>query len=248
MNFLIPHLKDLIDITLVGFVIYRIISSIRNRETYQILAGFIIVVGMYSLAIVFQLRMTTSILKGFKDYWMLAFVILFQPELRSFLSKAWTGNFKYFTRNKYKKNDYSQLLNAISTMSFRKTGVLIIFEKNNSLDKFIETGEIIDSVISTKLLLTIFNKNTILHDGAVIIRDKRIYAVKVVLPLSKIVKYTKSLGTRHLAAIGITEETDAFSIVVSEETGEISFQIDGQIYPDLSLEELYQRIVDAEKE
>jgi diadenylate cyclase len=137
------------------------------------------------------------------------------------------------------------LLNAISILSFRKIGALIVLENNRKLDHYVETGEIIDARISTKLILTIFNNKTILHDGAAIIRGERIWAVKVVLPLSENLEYTQKFGTRHLAAIGISEETDAFVIVVSEETGRISVAKNGEIFTALSLDELSQRIKDA---
>ncbi len=129
-------------------------------------------------------------------------------------------------------------------MSFRKIGALIIIENKSKLDNSIESGEIIDAQISVKLLLTIFNNKTILHDGAVIVRNERLYAVKVVLPLSESVEYSQKLGTRHLAGVGVTENTDAFSIIVSEETGKISVAKNGVLYSGLSIDELSQRIKD----
>ena len=143
-----------------------------------------------------------------------------------------------------KKKIYTLLLNAVSIMSFRKIGALIVIENNGKLDDYIESGETIDAQISTKLLLTIFNSKTILHDGAVIIRKERILAVKVVLPLSENIEYTQKFGTRHLASIGITEKSDAFAIVVSEETGRISVAKNGVISTDLTIDELSQRIKD----
>jgi diadenylate cyclase len=130
-------------------------------------------------------------------------------------------------------------------MSFRKTGALILVENKQSLDEFIATGEVIDARLSSKLLLTIFNRRTILHDGAVVLRGDRIIAVKVLLRLSRNVEYTQKFGTRHLAAIGVTEETDCLAIVVSEESGRISAAQNGAIFTDLSTEELAQIIADG---
>jgi diadenylate cyclase len=129
-------------------------------------------------------------------------------------------------------------------MSFRKIGALILIENQRKLNDYIESGEMIDAKISIKLLLTLFNTKSILHDGAVIIRKDRILAAKVVLPLSENIEYTRILGTRHLAAVGITEETDAFAIIVSEETGRISAARNGEFITDLSIDELAQRIKD----
>ena len=143
-----------------------------------------------------------------------------------------------------KKSFYSPLLNAVSIMSFRKIGALIIIENRRKLDNYIDSGEIIDAQISVKLLLTIFNNTTILHDGAVIVRNERLYAVKVVLPLSESVEYVQKLGTRHLAGVGVTESTDAFAIIVSEETGKISIAKDGVLHSGLTIDELSQRIKD----
>jgi diadenylate cyclase len=129
-------------------------------------------------------------------------------------------------------------------MSFRKIGALIVIENKRSLNEYIESGEMIDAQISVKLLLTIFNNKTILHDGAAIIRDNRILAVKVVLPLSENMEYTQKHGTRHLAALGISEITDALVVVVSEETGRISVAKNGELTTDLTIDELSQRIKD----
>jgi diadenylate cyclase len=140
---------------------------------------------------------------------------------------------------------YANLLNAVAIMSFRKVGALIVIENSRKLDEYIESGEIIDADITVKLLLTIFNSKTILHDGAVIIRNNRIYACKVVLPLSEKVEFKQKLGTRHLAALGISEESDAFCVIVSEETGKISTAYNGEIILGISQDELSQRIKDG---
>lgn len=192
--------------------------------------------------------MLAYLLRMVKDFWVIALIILFQPEIRIILSKVGHGHVLFpFMKEPEKKAYYHAVLGAVSAMSFRKTGALIVFEKKTKLDEYISTGEIIDAKISTKLLLTIFNNKTILHDGAIVIRGDRIIAVKVVLPLTQNVEHVQEFGTRHLAAIGISDKSDAYAIVVSEETGKISFAEDGEILKDISVEELSQRLSDASK-
>ena len=244
MSFLIPKFPDIIDILVVAFLLYRLILLSKRTGGSQILLGLGVVILMYFTASVLHLEMMTSFLKILKDYWVIAFIILFQPEIRGlFVRIAQNHDFKSLFKS-VKKSVYYPLLNAISIMSFRKIGALIVIENNRKLNNFIESGEIIDAQISIKLLLTIFNNKTILHDGAVIVRNNRILACKVVLPLSENIEYTQKFGTRHLAAIGITESTDAFAIVVSEETGKISATSKGEIFTNLSIDELSQKIKD----
>lgn len=244
MNIFFPGLADVIDILIVAFILYRFILLLRKYGGYQIVIGLAAVFVVYFSATVLDLNMVSSILKVLKDYWVILFIILFQQEIRSLFSKlAQNQNLKFFFSS-VKKSVYSPLLNAVSIMSFRKMGALIVIENNRKLNNLIESGEIIDAQISVKLLLTIFNNKTILHDGAVIIRNDRILAVKVVLPLSENLEYAQKFGTRHLAAIGVTEESDAFVIVVSEETGKISYTKDGKITTDVMIDELSQKIKD----
>ncbi len=245
MNIFIPGIADVIDIIIVAFILYRLILLLRKFGGYQILIGVAAVFIVYVFSSFFHLNMVRSILSVFKDYWVVLFIVLFQQEIRNLFSKlAHNQNLKFLFTSA-KKSIFSPLLNAVSIMSFRKMGALIIIENNRKLTDFIGSGEIINSKISVKLILTIFNNKTILHDGALIIRGDQIHAVKVVLPLSENLEYTQKFGTRHLAAIGITEETDAFAIVVSEETGKISVALDGNITSDIMIDELSQRIKDG---
>lgn len=244
MNIFIPKITDVIDIIIVAFILYRVFILLMKSGGYQMLLGLFGVFVIYLTASLLKLNMMTSILKVFKDYWIIIFIILFQYEIRSlFVRIAQTHDMRTLFKSA-KKSFYSPLLNAVSIMSFRKIGALIIIENKRKLDNFIESGEIIDAQISVKLLLTIFNNKTILHDGAVIVRNERLYAVKVVLPLSESVEYSQKFGTRHLAGVGVTENADAFSIIVSEETGRISVAKNGVIHSGLTIDELSQRIKD----
>jgi len=244
MSIFIPRITDVIDIIIVAFILYRVFLLLTKSGGYQMLWGLLGVFVIYLTATLFKLNMMTSILTVFKDYWIIIFIVLFQYEIRNLFARlAQTHDMRTLFQS-VKKSFYSPLLNAVSIMSFRKIGALIIIENRRKLDNYINSGEIIDAQISVKLLLTIFNNKTILHDGAVIVRNERLYAVKVVLPLSESVEYAQKLGTRHLAGVGVTESTDAFTIIVSEETGKISIAKDGVLHSGLTIDELSQRIKD----
>jgi diadenylate cyclase len=245
MNFLIPNITDIIDILLVAFLLYRLVLLLRRTGGFQVLLGFAAVLLLYFVVSMLDLKLMKSFLNAIKEYWPLAFIIIFQQEIRGLFARmAHNHNFKSLFKDT-KKNVYANLLNAVAIMSFRKVGALIVIENSRKLDEYIESGEIIDADITVKLLLTIFNSKTILHDGAVIIRNNRIYACKVVLPLSEKVEFKQKLGTRHLAALGISEESDAFCVIVSEETGKISTAYNGEIILGISQDELSQRIKDG---
>ncbi|MCK4653661.1 MAG: diadenylate cyclase CdaA [Candidatus Cloacimonetes bacterium] len=244
MSILIPKITDIIDILIVAFLLYRIIILLKKAGGYQILIGLVAVLLIYFTASILNLNMMSSVLRVLKDYWIIIFIVLFQQEIRNLFARiAQSHDLKSLFRDA-KKSVYSPLLNAVSIMSFRKIGALIVIENSRKLNDYIESGEIIDAQISVKLLLTIFNNKTILHDGAAIIRNNRILAVKVVLPLSENVEYVQKFGTRHLAGVGITEGTDAFTIIVSEETGRISVAKNGELFTSLTIDELSQRIKD----
>ncbi len=244
MNFFIPTLKDIIDILLVSAILYRVMKTLKRRGGYQILIGFFLVLIIYLVSVMLEMTLLMTIFKLVRDYWFIAFVVIFQPEIREMIKKYGEQNFNtYFLPRK--KFIYSPLQEAIMTMSFRRTGALILIEGKQKLNDFITSGETIEAKLSAKLLLTIFNRKTVLHDGAVIIRDDRIHAVKVVLPLSQNVEFVQKFGTRHLAAIGATEASDALAIIVSEETGKISYALGGAIETDITKEKLAQVLADA---
>lgn len=247
MSFLIPSFYDIIDIGLIAVLIYLGLQFFRRSGGLQLIGVILIMMLSYFLTTLFELRMTSYILDQIKNFWFLVFVILFQQEIRSVLSRF---NKRYNVLNLFQRKEgsiYPKILNAISILSFRSKGSLIVFEGANSLDKYIESGEIIDAEISVKLILTIFDNRSLLHDGAVIIRNNRIYACKVVLPLSENLEYTREHGTRHLAAIGISEQTDSVVIITSEETGRISMARHGLMEYNLGLDELAQRLKDETK-
>ncbi|MFC1897938.1 diadenylate cyclase CdaA [Candidatus Cloacimonadota bacterium] len=244
MEILIPKFTDILDILIIAFILYRLVILLKKAGGYQVIIGLLVAVIIYFTATLLELNMVTSLLGIIKDYWIVVFIILFQQEIRSLFARAAHSHDLRSLFKSAKKSVHSPLLNAVSIMAFRRIGALIVIENNRNLNDYIESGEMIDAKISVKLLLTIFNNKTILHDGAAIIRDDRILSVKVVLPLSENVEYTQKHGTRHLAAIGITETTDALVVVVSEETGRISVAKGGELITDLTIDELSQRIKD----
>lgn len=247
MGFLIPNLSDIFDIIIIALVIYKIITTFEKTRTIQIMISILLILLFYFVATSFHLRMVTSILQSLKNFWILALIIIFQPEIRDLLTHSsqnitFSGIFR-----RANANIYAPILEAIGYMSQKRIGGLIVFEKNRKLEEFINSGEIVDAKVSAKLLLTIFNPKTMLHDGAVIIRKGKIHAVKVVLPLTKNIDHGRLFGTRHLAAIGISEMTDAFVIVVSEESGRISYARNGSLLTVQKLEELLPMIVDESR-
>jgi diadenylate cyclase len=247
MLFLFPTLTDVIDILIVWVIIYRLIALTKKVGGYQILIGLALLMIFFFVASLMNLQMILSVIGILRDYWLLVLVILFQPEIRSILAKISHTNFFTPFQRSPQKSIYAPLTNAVDTMAFLKKGAIIIIENKIKLNKFIETGEKIDAILSSKLLTSIFDRNSILHDGAVIIRQGRITAAKVVLPLTQNIDYRRQFGTRHLAAVGISEESDALAIVVSEENGKISAAYNGSIQTGISVETLAQIIADTTK-
>lgn len=246
MEILIPKLADLVDIFIIAFLLYQGLNILRRGESWHVLAAIIFLVLLSTAAEALNLKMVTSVLNGVRNYWILAMLIIFQPEIRSMLARInISRELNLSLRKKESNSFYMPLIDAISSMSFRKTGALIVIEKRRKLSEYIHAGEQLDATMSLRLILTIFNPRSALHDGAIIIRGDRIMAAKVVLPLSKKPEFTKKFGTRHLAGIGITELSDAIAIIVSEQNSQISVARNGEIQGNVAYEELLQIITDA---
>lgn len=245
MSFMVPTLIDALDITIMSVIIYYVITFFQRIGSKTIIFVVIGIFILYSISAALHLEMIASLFRVLREYWIIFLLIIFQKEIRNSIWKAGQTQSLRSLLLPRQKYVYSPILEAVASLSFRKTGALIVIENQQSLNEWIETGEVIDSNLSSKLLLTIFNKRTILHDGAAVIRQNRIYAVRVVLPLSSNAEYKQKYGTRHLAAIGISESTDALAIIVSEETGKISVAMNGNIESNISNEILSQKIADA---
>ncbi|MGX9136408.1 diadenylate cyclase CdaA [Rummeliibacillus sp. JY-2-4R] len=236
---------NIIDILLVWLVIYNILTLIRGTKAVQLLKGIFVIIIIRIITVYFGLTTLGWMTKQVIDYGFLAIIIIFQPELRRALEQLGRG--KLFARsNLQEEEEQARLISAmsksVSYMAKRRIGALISIERETGLNDYIETGIPMYSEISSELLINIFIPNTPLHDGAVIVQKNKVAAAACYLPLSESPFISKELGTRHRAAIGISEVTDAVTIIVSEETGAISLTINGDLHRDLSIEEFESRL------
>jgi len=226
-------ITDVIDVTIVAFVIYKVLGFIRETRALQLVKGLLILVLITVLSDKFHLYTLNWILKNTMTLGVIALVIVFQPELRRALeyvgrSKFITPQFAQMDKERAKIIT-AAIIKAVDYFSSNKVGALIIMERETTLNDIAETGTKIDAEISTELLGNIFYEGAPLHDGATIVRGDRVYAAGCVLPLTQSKTLSKDLGTRHRAGIGITENSDAIAIIVSEETGIISIAVDGKL-------------------
>lgn len=236
------QLSDMVDILIVAIVIYNIIKHFRNTRAAQLLKGIAIIFGLTYIAEWLQLNVISFILENTMQVGFIALIIIFQPELRRGLEHMGRSKFgKWFSVEKEEVPDVvGEVCKAADNMKKSKTGALVVFERETILDDFLTGGTIIGATVSAELIENIFVPNTPLHDGAVIIRDDKIYKASCVLPLSGNKNLSTELGTRHRAALGITEQTDCVCLVVSEETGKISVMESGNMVRNLSVNSLYQ--------
>ena len=234
--------KDLLDILLVSFFIYLIIRFLRITKGFQILKGLVFVSFFWVIAQILDLRTLSWIFEKFWTLGLFSLVVIFQPEIRKALSKI--GQKAQVSAIKLSEERVvERIVRACSFLSERQIGALIVIERGQNIDGLVEGCVYIDSAVSVELLITIFDPLTPLHDGAVVIRKDRIVYASCILPLSKSQELPKKYGTRHRAALGISEESDAIAVVVSEETGEISVAIDGKLNRNLEPETLKELLL-----
>jgi diadenylate cyclase len=238
---------DIVDIIIVSYVVYKLILLVRGTRAVQLLKGIFVVVVTWALSIWFNLNTLKWMMNQMFTFGVLAIIIIFQPELRRALEQLGRGTL--FTRASAEEDqDFSkrigEVIKSINHLSRRKIGALIVFERETGLNDYIESGIQIGSQISSELIINIFTPNTPLHDGAVIIRKNQLMAAGCYLPLSENPFISKELGTRHRAAIGMSEVSDAISVVVSEETGQVSLAINGQVVRDIKEESLISKLFD----
>ncbi|GAA5416980.1 cyclic di-AMP synthase CdaA [Paraliobacillus ryukyuensis] len=234
-----------VDIALIWYVLYKLIMLIRGTKAIQLLKGIFVVLGFYLISYFLKLETVQVIIEQVIVWGPLAIIILFQPELRRALEQIGRGSF--FTRNKNSEEEIlNQVIDAIikscNYMGKRRIGALITIERDTNMGDFISTGIPIHGQLTNQLLTNIFIPNTPLHDGAVIIKEAEIVAAACYLPLSESPFISKELGTRHRAAMGISEATDALTIVVSEETGQISYTKNGELHRDLDQDKLSEML------
>lgn len=247
------RLLDVIDILLVAIIIYYLYKLIRGTGALNIFLGIISIYIFWWLVRIFEMELLAEILGQFISVGVLALIVVFQPEIRKFLLILGTRSFlntrsKWFFSRLWHFESTSGLpindiVGACEEMSGSRTGALIVITRENKLDIFMETGEILDARISRQLLESIFYKNSPLHDGAVIISDNRIKAARCVLPVSESTHFPAYLGLRHRAAVGVSEQSDALVIMVSEQTGRISWAKDGKLRRNVKPVELKEILV-----
>jgi len=227
--------KDLLDILGTSLIVYGVLYFLRVTKGIQILKGLVLLALIWALASLLGLKTVSTI---FEKLWMVglfSLVVIFQPEIRKALSKL--GQATQLTSSKpLEEKVVERLVRACALMSERLMGALIVIERNQELEPILEGCVTIDAVVSVELLITIFDPLTPLHDGAVVIRGDRIAYASCVLPLSKSSEIPRKYGTRHRAGLGISEESDAIAVIVSEETGEISVAVGGKFHRNLDQE------------
>jgi diadenylate cyclase len=229
-----------VDILVVAFMIYQALMIVKGTRAGHILIGILIMVALYGVALYTGLEAVRSVLSYIVPYLALAVIIMFQSEIRRTLARL--GRKRWFGTG-YQRPEFTEdILIAVRRLAADKTGALIVIERDIGLRTFIESGVWLDASLSTDLLLAIFHPGAALHDGAAIVQKNKIAAANCFLPLTINLAVSSTFGTRHRAAIGITEETDCLSVVVSEETGRISVAAFGELSPGLSLREVDERI------
>jgi len=227
--------KDLLDILGASLFVYGVLYFLRITKGIQILKGLILLALIWALASLLDLKTVSTIFEKLWTVGLFSLVVIFQPEIRKALSRL--GQATKLTSSKpLEERIVERIVRACAFMSERQIGALIVIERNQDLEPLLEGCVTIDAVVSVELLITLFDPLTPLHDGAVVIRGDRIAYASCVLPLSKSSEIPKRYGTRHRAGLGISEESDAIAVIVSEETGEISVAVGGRFHRNLDQE------------
>lgn len=238
VNFTITGI-DIIEILIIAFLFYQILKWIKDTRAWTLLKGILVILLFVFVAVIFRMNTILWIAEKTINVAAIAMVVIFQPELRkaleelgrkNFVSSLFSIEFGRDETERFSEKTIGELVKACYEMGKVKTGALIVIENQVALTEYERTGIVVDGQLTSQLLINIFEKNTPLHDGAVIMRGNRVSAATCYLPLSDSMKLSKELGTRHRAALGISEVSDSFTIVVSEETGKVSIASGGQLY------------------
>ncbi len=248
--------SDVLEIAIFAYLIYHIILWIKQSKAWILLKGAAAIFAMYILAVVLQLNDIVMVFNRIAPYVATALLVIFQPEIRRALEQLGTNHlFELIsisgTKDKVFENEddtIDAIVRASFSMGRAKTGALIVIERKFVLNEYIATGILLDALVSAPLLVQIFEHNLPLHDGAVVIRGNRITAATCYLPLSENKTISKELGTRHRAGLGISEVTDALTVIVSEETGQVSLTKDGRLYQGLDSDRLRELLGGEKKE
>ena len=248
LTFIEIKFLDIIDVILVAFLMYYVYNLLKGTVAINIFFGIIAFYLLWKLVTAIEMKLLSEIFGAFISVGFIALIVVFQPEIRKFLlmlgkpgfmkTKRTRFLFWKFDHNLQDELDIDPIILACKNLSETKTGALIIIANKSGLEQYVETGEFIGSSISSALIENIFFKNSPLHDGAMIINHDKIKAARCILPVSDSPKIPASLGLRHRAAVGITEDSDAIAIIVSEETGKISLAKDGELKIKVELSQL----------
>ncbi len=235
IGFLSVTFVDVIDIALVSFIFYRLYRAMQGTIAIQIFAGLLLVLAVSFLAQAASLKALSSIMKTVTDIWVVAFIILFAPELRRLLILVGRNPLVRVFLKMDVDESIDEVVAAVTELSRKKTGALVVFVRATGIRLHVETGTRLEALVSRSLLLSIFQTRSPLHDGAVVIKDRLIEAARCTLPLSNMTTWQGVLlGTRHRAGLGISEQADVIVVIVSEETGVISIAENGTLYREIS--------------
>lgn len=236
---------DVLDILLVAAVIYTVYRALRATVAVQILLGLVVLVAFSFVVSSLNMKALSWLISSIMSVWLIAFIVLFQPELRRLLTEITQSRlFQFFARSSITET-VEEVIEAVKELSEKHIGALIIFTRGQNIKVTIETGIPLKAVVSAELLVAIFNPRSPLHDGAVVIEGSTIVAARCILPLSSQRKHgNKNLGTRHRAALGISEQSDVLTLVVSEETGAISIAERGTLISNIPLSALREQLLE----
>ena len=241
VQFYLTYFRPVIDILILTYILYKIYGIIEKTHAVQLLKGALLVLSIYAIANALQLSMLLWILNMLAPGLLIGVAIIFQPELRKiFLKLGQVRPFTYMQKNKHSHID--PVLTAAEVLSSQRRGMLVVFMRHTELNDIAETGTRVNAELSSSLLITIFGHDTPMHDGAVLVQDGKVIAAGCFLPLSEQQNIRKTFGTRHRAALGMSEQTDAVVLVVSEESGAISLAYDSKLYYDLPMDVLYSTL------
>lgn len=240
---------DVIEILIISILFYHVLLWIKSTRAWNLFKGIMVILIFVVIAAFFQMSTILWIAENTFNVGLIALVIIFQPELRKALENLGDKNIINKLLNmskadvkKFSDHTIDELIKAVYAMGKVKTGALIVIEDEILLNEYIRTGIDVDAIVSSQLLINIFEKNTPLHDGAIILRGDRVVSATCYLPLSDSLSLSKELGTRHRAAVGISEASDSLTIIVSEETGNVSIALRGQIYRNVDADFLKEKL------
>lgn len=244
------RITDVVEILIISFVVYHIMVWVRNTKAWSLLKGLIVILGFLLIAAIFNMNTILWIAENCLSIAVIAIVVVLQPELRRALEQLGKKNIlsSFISsegnrhEGRFSNHTIDEIVKAAFAMGRTRTGALMVLERNETLVEYEKTGIVIDAVVSSQLLINIFEHNTPLHDGAVIIRGDRVMSATCYLPLSDNRSLSKALGTRHRAAVGISEATDSLTVIVSEENGKVSVAYGGELFSGLNQEGLREKL------